>query len=218
MTTMFAADVRIVARTALPTRWGTFTTLAFRYGDDPHDHLALVAGEVEGADDDVLVRIHSECLTGEVLGSLKCDCGDQLEGALELIAAAGRGVLVYLRGHEGRGIGLAEKLRAYELQESGLDTVDANLALGHPVDARDFRPAAAVLRLLGVRRVALLTNNGDKAGVLPPGMLGRVVPMPTVANPHNEGYLRTKRERLGHSGLVSLPPTGTEGRRPLTGR
>ena len=207
MTLTAGCRATIVARTALPTRWGTFTTLAFRYGDDPHDHLALVRGDVQGdvpgdAADEVLVRIHSECLTGEVLGSLKCDCGDQLERALELIAAADRGVLVYLRGHEGRGIGLAEKLRAYALQEAGLDTVDANLALGYPVDARDFRPAAALLQLLGVRRVALLTNNGDKADVLTSGMLSRVVAMPTVANPHNERYLRTKRDRLGHHGLA----------------
>jgi 3,4-dihydroxy 2-butanone 4-phosphate synthase / GTP cyclohydrolase II len=204
-----SCDVRVQARVSLPTRHGHYETLAFAAGDDPTTHLALVRGAV--ADDDVLVRVHSECLTGETLGSLRCDCGGQLEEALDLIAAAGQGVLVYLRGHEGRGIGLVDKLRAYALQDTGLDTVDANLALGHQVDERSYEPAAAILAHLGVRSVTLMTNNPDKILSLTRHGVRchRVLPTAPAVNQHNELYLRTKAERLGHRviglGLVHDP-------------
>jgi 3,4-dihydroxy 2-butanone 4-phosphate synthase/GTP cyclohydrolase II len=200
-----SCDVRVQARVSLPTKYGRYETLAFAAGDDPTTHLALTRGAV--ADDDVLVRVHSECLTGEVLGSLRCDCGDQLDGALERIAAAGHGVLVYLRGHEGRGIGLVNKLRAYVLQDAGLDTVDANLALGYQVDERSYEPAAAILAHLGVRSVTLMTNNPDK--ILSLARHGvpcnRVLPMAPAVNQHNEQYLRTKADRLGHR-VIGLGP------------
>jgi 3,4-dihydroxy 2-butanone 4-phosphate synthase/GTP cyclohydrolase II len=150
--------------------------------------------------EDVLVRVHSECLTGDLFGSLRCDCGPQFQQALSEIAAEGRGVLVYLRGHEGRGIGLAHKLRAYALQDRGFDTVDANLELGLPVDSRDYGVGAEILRDLGVRSMVLLTNNPGKYG----GLAGHGLtitsrrPLVTESNPHNEVYLRTKAERLGH--------------------
>lgn len=182
-----------------PTTHGYFRLLSFSVtGAMDITHLALVCGDPGG--DDALVRVHSECLTGDVFGSLRCDCGEQRDCAIAEIAAAGRGVLVYLRGHEGRGIGLNAKLRAYALQGRGLDTVDANLALGLPVDDRDFAPAAALLHWLGVRSVRLLTNNPDKAAALTG--LGvtcrRLVPMATTVNRYNERYLRTKSDRLGH--------------------
>ena len=182
----------------VPTRHGPFRMLTFTAGNAGPVHLAIVRGDP--AVDSLLVRVHSECLTGDVLGSLRCDCGEQLDRALARIAAAGQGLLVYLRGHEGRGIGLNAKLRAYALQERGLDTVDANLALGLPVDDRDFAPAAAILRHLGVRSVHLLTNNPDKAAALAEcGMpCHRLVPMPPTVTRHNERYLRTKNDRLGH--------------------
>ena len=163
------------------------------------EHIALVAGDLgDGAD--VLVRVHSECLTGDVFGSLRCDCGPQLQTALGEIAAAGRGVVVYLRGHEGRGIGLLSKLRAYELQERGRDTLDANLELGLPADARDYAAAADVLADLGVRSLRLMTNNPAKADALVRHglkVLGSE-PMPVAAGEHNLRYLRTKRDRMGH--------------------
>jgi GTP cyclohydrolase II len=179
--------------------------VAFRVPPDVHDHLALVLGDVQGgtAADPVAVRVHSECLTGEALGSLRCDCGRQLDSAMERIAAAGRGVLVYLRGHEGRGIGLAAKLRAYALQEDGLDTVDANVALGHPVDARDFTPAAAVLLRLGIAHVDLMTHNPAKTAALrAAGIDTRAGAPPSTATPHNARYLDAKRTRLGHTDLT----------------
>jgi 3,4-dihydroxy 2-butanone 4-phosphate synthase/GTP cyclohydrolase II len=160
--------------------------------------------------DEVLVRVHSECLTGDLIGSLSCDCGPQLDLALRHIAEAGRGVLVYLRGHEGRGIGLGHKLRAYELQQNQrLDTVDANLRLGLPVDDRDYGAGAHILRDLGVRRVRLMTNNPAKYrglsghGIDIVGRLG----LETVATPHNVAYLSAKRDRMGH--LLRLPDTAT---------
>lgn len=191
----------VEARTSLPTRYGRFEVLAFTAGGDPTPHVALVLGDPRGHD--VLTRVHSECLTGEVLGSLKCDCGEQLDTALSRIAAEGRGIVVYLRGQEGRGIGLVNKLRAYALQdEHGLDTIDANLALGHPADGRDYRPAAAILRHLGVRVVTLMTNNNDKARALTnAGFRVRVDTMCATVTPHNEAYLRTKVERFGHKGV-----------------
>jgi len=193
-------ELRAEVRTSLPTRYGPFDVLAFRMAEDAVTHLALVRGDVRGHD--VLARVHSECLTGEVLGSLKCDCGQQLDTALRRIAGADRGIVVYLRGHEGRGIGLVEKLRAYALQNTGLDTIEANLALGYPVDARDYRAAGAVLAWLGVRGVRLLTNNADKVRALTTfGIHTDALPMPAAVNPHNRPYLFAKRERLGQRGI-----------------
>ncbi len=190
--------VEQVAVTRLPTGHGTFQAYAYRDRISGVEHLALATGDVAGAD--VLVRVHSECLTGDALGSLRCDCGPQLQEALRVIRAAGRGVVVYLRGHEGRGIGLVPKLAAYELQDGGADTVDANIRLGLPVDARDFGTAAQVLRDLGVSSVRLLTNNPAKCGALRSYGLpvSERVGMPTYATPDNLRYLRTKRDRMGH--------------------
>ncbi|MFI2201380.1 bifunctional 3,4-dihydroxy-2-butanone-4-phosphate synthase/GTP cyclohydrolase II [Streptomyces sp. NPDC020192] len=190
--------VRREAETRLPTKHGTFTAYGYR-STDGVEHVALVHGEI-GDGEDVLVRVHSECLTGDVFGSLRCDCGPQLDTALERIQQEGRGVVVYLRGHEGRGIGLLSKLRAYELQEQGRDTLDANLELGLPADARDYGAGARILTDLGVRSVRLMTNNPDKTDALLRHGLkvnGRE-PMPVQAGEHNLRYLRTKRDRMGH--------------------
>jgi 3,4-dihydroxy 2-butanone 4-phosphate synthase/GTP cyclohydrolase II len=153
----------------------------------------------------VLVRVHSECLTGDVFGSLRCDCGPQLDAALAAVAAEGRGIVLYMRGHEGRGIGLLHKLQAYQLQESGADTVDANLALGLPADARDYGTGAQILCDLGVRSMRLLTNNPDKrAGLEGYGLsIDERLPLLTEPTPENVGYLRAKREKMGH--LLELP-------------
>ena len=188
-----------VGSAPVPTRWGTFLAHGYRNPGTGDEHLALVAGDVDdGAP--VLVRVHSECLTGDVLGSLRCDCGAQLDTAMRRIAREGRGALVYLRGHEGRGIGLAAKIHAYALQDDGLDTVDANVALGAPVDARSYGDAAAILRDLGIASVHLLTNNPAKGDGL--AALGTAVdavePLATAPTAENEGYLRAKRDRLGH--------------------
>ncbi|MDC0769703.1 GTP cyclohydrolase II [Streptomyces sp. HD] len=191
--------VRREAEVHLPTVHGAFTAYGYRSTVDGVEHVALVHGEI-GDGEDVVVRIHSECLTGDVFHSLRCDCGPQLDAALERIQAEGRGVVVYLRGHEGRGIGLMSKLRAYELQERGRDTLDANLELGLPADARDYGAGAQILADLGVRSVRLLTNNPDKSDALLAHGLkvsGRE-PMPVQAGEHNLTYLRTKRDRMGH--------------------
>ncbi|MGW0085988.1 bifunctional 3,4-dihydroxy-2-butanone-4-phosphate synthase/GTP cyclohydrolase II [Streptomyces sp. NPDC003393] len=191
--------VRREAEVSLPTRHGVFTAYGYRSTADGVEHVALVHGEI-GDGEDVLVRVHSECLTGDVFGSLRCDCGPQLDAALERIQAEGRGVVVYLRGHEGRGIGLMSKLRAYELQERGRDTLDANLELGLPADARDYGAGAQILQDLGVSGVRLMTNNPDKTeALLRHGIkvTGRE-PMPVQAGEHNIRYLRTKRDRMGH--------------------
>ncbi|MEU4543514.1 bifunctional 3,4-dihydroxy-2-butanone-4-phosphate synthase/GTP cyclohydrolase II [Nonomuraea dietziae] len=188
-----------VAETRLPNIYGLWQAYGYASALDGGEHVALVLGEL-GDGENVLVRAHSECLTGDVFGSLRCDCGVQLENAMEAIAEEGRGVIVYLRGHEGRGIGLLAKLKAYSLQDSGSDTVDANLELGLPVDAREFSNAGQILADLGVKSVRLLTNNPAKLrGMDGYGIkvLGRE-PMPVAANPHNEDYLKAKRERLGH--------------------
>ncbi len=162
------------------------------------DHAILQLGEISIAKP-TLVRIHSECLTGDVLGSLRCDCGSQLNTSLKLIESAGSGVVVYLRDQEGRGIGLAEKIRAYQLQDQGLDTVEANLALGHDVDEREFDDAVEVLRLLGVKQVELLTNNPEKLKSLKSaGIQAESIPLPGEVNDFNERYIKTKQERLGH--------------------
>ncbi|MEV0527663.1 bifunctional 3,4-dihydroxy-2-butanone-4-phosphate synthase/GTP cyclohydrolase II [Streptomyces sp. NPDC050439] len=191
--------VRREAEVHLPTAFGEFTAYGYRSTVDGVEHVALVHGEV-GEGDDVLVRLHSECLTGDVFHSLRCDCGPQLEASMRRITDEGRGIVVYLRGHEGRGIGLLSKLRAYELQERGSDTLDANLELGLPADARDYGAGARILDDLGVRSVRLMTNNPDKTdAVIRHGLkiTGRE-PMAVTAGEHNLRYLRTKRDRMGH--------------------
>jgi GTP cyclohydrolase II len=182
---------------SLPTRHGDFRIHVFRLGEET-EVIALVHGEV-GGDEPVLVRLHSECLTGEALGSLRCDCGEQLEVALDLIGSADRGVLLYLR-HEGRGIGLFDKIRAYALQDGGLDTVDANVALGLPIDGRDYAAAAAVLGKLGIKRARVLTNNPAKLEALAQHGIEIVerVPIEGHTNAVNQGYLQTKANRMGH--------------------
>ncbi|GAB3665760.1 bifunctional 3,4-dihydroxy-2-butanone-4-phosphate synthase/GTP cyclohydrolase II [Nocardioides korecus] len=197
-----------VARTVLPTRHGDFTAFGYRITVDGSEHVALVYGDPEALTDGtpVLTRVHSECLTGDVFGSERCDCGPQLDEAMDLIVAEGRGVVVYLRGHEGRGIGLLAKLRAYELQDHGRDTVDANLDLGLPADARHYGAATQVLRDLGVSTVRLLTNNPEKTRSLeaygiPVAERVALTPRP---NGHNLAYLTTKRDRMGHQ-LDGLP-------------
>ncbi|WP_326600156.1 bifunctional 3,4-dihydroxy-2-butanone-4-phosphate synthase/GTP cyclohydrolase II [Streptomyces sp. NBC_01803] len=191
--------VRREAAITLPTVHGEFRAYGYRSTADGVEHIALVAGDL-GDGDDVLVRVHSECLTGDVFGSQRCDCGPQLRAALDRISTEGRGVVLYLRGHEGRGIGLLSKLRAYELQELGRDTLDANLELGLPADARDYAAGARILADLGVRSLRLMTNNPEKTAALARhGMLvtGRE-PSPVPAGEHNIRYLLTKRDRMGH--------------------
>lgn len=198
----YRRDESALARTGqarIPTQYGTFEAVAYRQGDGP-EHLALVMGDPSVAAQPQ-VRVHSECLTGDVVGSLMCDCGPQFDLALESIASAGSGVLIYLRGHEGRGIGLGHKLQAYRLQqEDCLDTVDANLRLGLPVDSRDYRVAADILRDLGIDSIELLTNNPDKIAHLE--RLGVTVSIrrhhEICATDHNVRYLMTKRDRMGH--------------------
>ncbi|WEG07967.1 GTP cyclohydrolase II [Microbacterium horticulturae] len=190
--------VSLRAEATVPTSHGTFRFLAYKDRTTGTDHLAVVSGDL-GSMDAPLVRVHSECLTGEAFGSLKCECGPQLQAALDEIDAEG-GVVVYMRGHEGRGIGLINKLRAYSLQEGGLDTVDANLALGLPADARDYAAAAGILAELGVQRVRLLTNNTDKVDQLRALGLEIVeqVPLLVGVGPNNHQYLQTKRDKMGH--------------------
>lgn len=190
------------AQTRLPTRHGAFTAIGYASTIDGSEHVALVHADPGSlaSGDPVLVRVHSECLTGDVFGSLRCDCGPQLDDALGRIAAAGSGIVVYLRGHEGRGIGLVSKLRAYALQDRGRDTVDANLDLGLPVDDRDYGVAAQILRDLGVGTVHLMTNNPDKvASLRGDGVdVAQRVPLPPRATAENVAYLQAKRDRLGH--------------------
>ena len=191
--------VRRLGSGRIPTQWGEFACVAFESVLDGEQHVAFVRGDVAGADD-VLVRVHSECLTGDVFGSLRCDCGPQLDAAMASIAEAGIGVVVYLRGHEGRGIGIGHKMQAYALQDAGFDTVDANLQLGLPADSREYGVGAQILVDLGVTTMKLLTNNTAKYGGLEGFGLeitGRV-PLVIEPNPENERYLSTKRERMGH--------------------
>jgi 3,4-dihydroxy 2-butanone 4-phosphate synthase/GTP cyclohydrolase II len=182
----------------MPTVYGDFNLVLYHALTDGKHHVALVYGDVSGATD-VLVRVHSECLTGDVFGSMRCDCGPQLQHALKQIAEAGRGVLVYMR-QEGRGIGLAPKILAYKLQENGYDTVEANLELGYPMDLREYGIGAQILVDLGLRKIRLLTNNPRKlVGLEGYGLeiVGQV-PIRVRPNPHNRRYLKTKREKLGH--------------------
>jgi 3,4-dihydroxy 2-butanone 4-phosphate synthase / GTP cyclohydrolase II len=195
---------RAVARagqSSLPTEIGEFQAIAYSSPSDDVEHLALVMGDVSAVDAP-LVRVHSECLTGDLAGSLRCDCGTQFRSALSAIAEAGTGVLIYLRGHEGRGIGLGHKLRAYELQQyEGLDTVDANVSLGLPVDCRDYRAAGEILDDLGVTSVRLMTNSPDKVRALTDQGIAVTerVAHESLPNPHNWSYLTAKRDRMGHT-------------------
>ena len=187
-----------MACSSIPTLWGEFNLCLYRNNQDNKEHLALVMGQVE-YQEQVLTRLHSECFTGDVLGSLRCDCGEQLKRAMQLIGESGQGVIIYLR-QEGRGIGLLNKLRAYNLQDEGYDTVDANLMLGHAADERDYTPAALILRDLKVQSVRLLTNNPAKLealrGLNVP-VVERVPLLPTV-HPFNQYYLNTKARRMRH--------------------
>ncbi len=195
-------EVREVARVLLPTLAGEFDTRAFTCASG-HVYLAMVKGEV-GDGHSVLTRVHSECLTGDALGSVRCDCGAQLDLGLRALAAEGRGVLIYATGHEGRGIGLIDKLRAYMEQDRGADTVDANLRLGLPADSRRYDDAAAVLKAVGVRSVRLVTNNPRKVdGLNAAGIaISQVIPTPAIPYLRNQRYLRTKQDRLGHTALI----------------
>ncbi|SOD73735.1 GTP cyclohydrolase II /3,4-dihydroxy-2-butanone 4-phosphate synthase [Jatrophihabitans sp. GAS493] len=188
-----------VATARVPLAAGEFTAVGYSSSYDDREHVAFVYGDI-GDGEDVLVRVHSECLTGDVFGSLRCDCGPQLHAALSAVAAEGRGVVLYIRGHEGRGIGLLHKLQAYQLQDSGSDTLDANLELGLPADARDYGTGAQILVDLGIHTMRLLSNNPAKrAGLEGYGLkiVGQV-PLPAHINPENLRYLQTKRDRMGH--------------------
>lgn len=199
-----AAKVQRISSARLPTKHGEFMVHVYKAADHPDEHVVIVKGEV-GDQAKVLLRMHSECFTGDILGSLRCDCGEQLALALQRIEAEG-GIVIYLRGHEGRGIGLAQKLRAYALQDTGLDTVEANLALGLPIDARRFDAAADILRDLRVRSVRLMSNNPFKEAAL--NELGIEVVAreghEVESNEESGRYLKTKREKLGHQ-LHMLP-------------
>jgi GTP cyclohydrolase II len=190
--------VQLVAKADLPSRFGNFTLFGFYDSKDDKEHTAIVHGDVEGRED-VPLRVHSQCHTGDVLGSLRCDCRDQLEAALKYIAERPFGAVVYMM-QEGRGIGLLNKIKAYQLQDLGLDTVEANQYLGYPGEARDYRVAAKIIELLGIRSVALMTNNPDKIDKLTGEgvrITGRV-PIVIEANVHDDTYLKTKKERMGH--------------------
>jgi len=188
-----------VAETVLPTQFGDFKALGFRSSNDQRSHVALVVGDISDGEN-VLVRVHSECLTGDVFGSARCDCGEQLHLALERVQEEGRGVVLYIKGHEGRGIGLLQKLRAYELQDQGRDTIQANLELGLPADARDYGTGAQILVELGIKTMRLLTNNPAKRAGLEGYGLSIVerVPLRSTANKTNLNYLKTKALKMGH--------------------
>ncbi len=195
--------IQRIAEARIPTRHGEFRAIGYASIYEDVEHVALVRGEIAGPNadgDDVLVRVHSECLTGDVFGSRRCDCGPQLDAAMAMVAREGRGVVLYMRGHEGRGIGLMHKLQAYQLQDAGEDTVDANLKLGLPADARDYGIGAQILVDLGVRSMRLLTNNPAKRVGLDGYGLHIIerVPLPVRANAENIRYLMTKRDRMGH--------------------
>ncbi|CPW35830.1 Putative riboflavin biosynthesis protein RibA2 [Mycobacteroides abscessus] len=195
--------VQRIAEARIPTQHGEFRAVGYTSIYDDVEHVALVLGDISGPDgdgNDVLVRVHSECLTGDVFGSRRCDCGPQLDAAMEMVAKEGRGIVLYMRGHEGRGIGLMHKLQAYQLQDAGEDTVDANLKLGLPADARDYGLGAQILVDLGVKSMRLLTNNPAKRVGLDGYGLHIIerVPLPVRANSENIRYLRTKRDRMGH--------------------
>lgn len=196
--------VEKVVCTPIPTEYGDFELCLYTNDRDEKEHLAYLKGEVDGKEN-VLVRVHSECFTGDVLRSQRCDCGEQLTRSLKMISEEDQGILVYMR-QEGRGIGLSEKLRAYNLQDEGYDTVDANLILGHQADSRDYTVTAGMLKDLGVKSIRLITNNPDKIKTLRDlgiEVKDRVELIPTI-NPNNEKYIRTKVDRMNH--LLKLPP------------
>jgi 3,4-dihydroxy 2-butanone 4-phosphate synthase/GTP cyclohydrolase II len=195
----FEKQVARVAEARIPTPHGAYVAYGYQNTLDGIEHIAMVCGDL-GDGEDLLVRVHSECMTGDVFGSLRCDCGPQLDASLEAVAREGRGIVLYMRGHEGRGIGLMHKLRAYQLQEAGVDTVDANLLLGMPADARDYGTGAQILADLGVRSMRLLTNNPHKLAGLEGYDLEITdrVPLPVRPTRENLTYLRTKRDRMGH--------------------
>jgi 3,4-dihydroxy 2-butanone 4-phosphate synthase/GTP cyclohydrolase II len=205
----FEKLVERVASARVPLRYGEYTAYGYSSSYDDREHVAFVFGQI-GDGENVLVRVHSECLTGDVFGSLRCDCGPQLDAALAAVAREGRGVVLYVRGHEGRGIGLLHKLQAYQLQDAGHDTVDANLELGLPADARDYGTGAQILVDLGIHTMRLLTNNPAKRAGLEGYGLAVVgqVPLPTHANPENLRYLQAKRDRMGHDLDLDLDPIG----------
>ncbi len=195
---MTASTVHRQVAARIPTRYGTFQLMLFTNSHDKKEHMALIMGDIKDQEN-VNVRVHSECFTGDVLGSLRCDCGEQLDRAMQLIAESGQGVILYLR-QEGRGIGLLDKLRAYNLQDDGLDTVEANLRLGHQPDERDYTIAAMMIKDLGIRSVNLITNNPRKIDEL--RHLGIIVhqrtPIEVAPGPENLRYLRTKAKRMDH--------------------
>ena len=188
-----------IVRVDMPTKYGHFKLIAFQEKNTSNEHLALIKGEWK-EDEPVMVRVHSSCFTGDILGSLRCDCGDQLHKAMQMVEANQTGVILYMN-QEGRGIGLVNKLKAYKLQESGMDTVEANLHLGFPMDKRDYGVGAQILRYLGVRRLKLISNNPRKrTGLSAYGLeIVETIPIQIASNPHNERYLNTKREKLGHT-------------------
>jgi len=198
-----------VAEATIPTPYGEFRSFAYESLVDGRTHIALVMGEI-GEGEKVLTRVHSECLTGDVFSSLRCDCGSQLDRALSMIGEEGRGIVLYVRGHEGRAIGLTHKLRAYELQDQGRDTVEANLELGFPADQRDYGIGAQILTDLGVRTMRLLTNNPEKrAGLEGYGLaIDERISLQGTSTPENFEYLRTKREKMGH--LIDMPDAEAE--------
>jgi 3,4-dihydroxy 2-butanone 4-phosphate synthase/GTP cyclohydrolase II len=193
-----------IVRVEMPTKYGEFQLIAFLDKTSQNEHLALIKGEWQ-KDDPVLVRVHSSCFTGDILGSLRCDCGDQLHAAMQLVQEEGKGIILYMN-QEGRGIGLVNKLKAYKLQENGMDTVEANLHLGFPMDKRDYGIGAQILRHLNVSKLRLMSNNPKKrAGLLGYGLeIVETVPIEVAPNPHNEKYLFTKRDKLGHEILKGL--------------
>lgn len=193
-----------LVRVDMPTQYGHFKLVAFREKNTNNEHLALIKGEWQ-KDEPVLVRVHSSCFTGDILGSLRCDCGEQLHEAMKLVESEGKGVILYMN-QEGRGIGLINKLKAYKLQEGGMDTVEANLHLGFPMDKRDYGVGAQILRYLGISKLRLISNNPRKrAGLLGYGLeIVDTVPIEICPNPHNEKYLQTKRDKLGHEILRQI--------------
>jgi 3,4-dihydroxy 2-butanone 4-phosphate synthase/GTP cyclohydrolase II len=196
-----------VVRVDMPTKYGHFKLVAFREKHTQNEHLALIKGEWE-KEEAVLVRVHSSCFTGDILGSLRCDCGEQLELAMKMVEKEGKGVVLYMN-QEGRGIGLLNKLKAYKLQEEGMDTVEANLHLGFPMDKRDYGVGAQILRYLGITNIKLISNNPRKrSGLSGYGLeIVDTVPVKIKPNPHNEKYLKTKRDKLGHQ-ILNEEQTG----------
>jgi 3,4-dihydroxy 2-butanone 4-phosphate synthase/GTP cyclohydrolase II len=197
-----------VAEAKLPTKFGNFRVIAYKSTTDPDEHLAMVMGDV-ATDEPVLVRVHSQCLTGDVFHSERCDCGEQIEMAMKRIADEGRGVVLYMR-QEGRGIGIHNKIKAYALQDKGMDTVEANLSLGFKADQRDYGIGAQILADLGIRNMRLMTNNPKKmSGLESYGLtITEQLPITTKPNPHNRGYLQTKQKKLGH--LMTVPDADSD--------